>query len=99
MAFDTSASHPALPFAHGHDHAHAIGRDHDHDHGTERGHGGARSSGLGPGGVEAPHEARRHLGALPRRRFSLFLASALDRACIALVLSVMLWMGVFWAMH
>ncbi len=40
-----------------------------------------------------------HDGAIPAVRFSPFLASALDRLGVAVILTGLVWIGVFWAVH
>jgi hypothetical protein len=66
--------------------------DHAHDHG---GHGHDQ-----PGHMHS-HPVRRLATsarvAAPRVRHSMFLASALERLVISVVLIALIWAGIFWA--
>lgn len=69
---------------------------HSHDHHHDHGHGHAHPAGHDHA---APKTASRDVAvAIPRAyKHSMFLASAIERLVIAVLLIGLIWLGIFWA--
>lgn len=77
-----AAKDGAIPISAGHDHGH----HHDHDPGQAHSHAPSKPA------------AREASDALPRSyKRSMFLASAVERLVIAVLLVGLIWLGIGWA--
>jgi hypothetical protein len=72
---------------HAHGHGHHDGHDHAHDHPHAHDHAAHRAA-TSPAAAAA---------AAPRVRHSMFLASAVERLGIAVLLAGLIWAGILWA--